>query len=274
MSRFFLYVMLVGAGLAAAKSRDMSISLAPPAPENVRLVDDQVPYYLGDRLEASGAPAEAAAAEEAALAAEKAARAAAYQAAQLPGTSDDLGPTGPFGPIAPETAPAAPAAGLVASDGLISSGGLSTGGDLVAPGGDPGSEGGGVFIPPTTPIDDGGAVVLSPTPTNPILPAAVQAAITQADTRIKEYLLQRGWKTHCDAPGGYWLWQKTIAGQTYRMNRDEAMNVEFVVHFAEIEAALVNSAGSGLTPVHSAVEQSLIDAIKSSPEFQIGRAHV
>ncbi len=71
-----------------------------------------------------------------------------------------------------------------------------------------------------------------------ITPEQITALQGQVSDLIQDYLAQRGWQHNCDAPGGCWLWEKTIKGQSYRMNTDEAMNVEFVVEFAEREELL------------------------------------
>lgn len=55
---------------------------------------------------------------------------------------------------------------------------------------------------------------------------------------IRDYLVQRGWQHNCDAPGGCWLWERNIKGQSYRLEEEAAMNVEFAVEFAERDAEL------------------------------------
>lgn len=77
----------------------------------------------------------------------------------------------------------------------------------------------------------------APTPTK-IRPENISALENQLHDTMQQYLTQRGWTHNCDAPGGCWLWQKTVNGQSYRLNTDDALNVEYVVQHEEEEEIL------------------------------------
>jgi len=40
------------------------------------------------------------------------------------------------------------------------------------------------------------------------------------------FLRARGWKHTCEAPGSYWLWQRTWNDRVILVDRDTAMNME------------------------------------------------
>lgn len=79
-------------------------------------------------------------------------------------------------------------------------------------------------------------------PTEPpaalVTPEQISTLQDQTHDLINAYLVQRGWQHNCDAPGGCWLWEKNIKGQSYRLETEPAMNVEFAVEFAERDAEL------------------------------------
>lgn len=78
----------------------------------------------------------------------------------------------------------------------------------------------------------------TPVPPTAVHPSEIEALRRQLHDTTVGYLLYRGWKHNCAAPGGCWLWQKEIGGLSYRLSADDAMNVEFAVQAEEDEAKL------------------------------------
>ena len=57
---------------------------------------------------------------------------------------------------------------------------------------------------------------------------------SQLEFRVDAWLRERGWKSTCETPGSYWLWQKTIDGKTYVTSKDLAERIERNLHGDEL----------------------------------------
>lgn len=54
----------------------------------------------------------------------------------------------------------------------------------------------------------------------------VERAARHLSTVVRDVLETSGWTIHCDLPGSYWLWRKTIDGQTVNVSEKMALEIE------------------------------------------------
>lgn len=61
----------------------------------------------------------------------------------------------------------------------------------------------------------------------------IEEQIDKVSEMKTDYLLSRGWKSTCQNPKGYWLWQKEIKGVLYTITKDIAYEFECVLEDSE-----------------------------------------